>query len=230
MGFETSKISISRKIYVVYAENINDMHILPTVIIEKPLTAGVLLGAAALSYHKITFTFCMVIFLGLLYFYRQPYPDKRKFRNSSSVYSPAYGTVTHIIKNPNKCETYITIFLSPFDIHHQYYPISGTLVERTYDRNGRFNLAYEFAKASTNEKCIHKIKTEAGHIVQVIQIAGFLVRRIVYDDKMIGDKVTSADRLGMIQFGSRVDIIVPTTNVVVTEGQSVSMYSKICDL
>ncbi len=148
----------------------------------------------------------LVILVMFLYFYRLPKIKRKEFAKNT-IYGPCYGKVSNIVSNGNT--NYITIFLSPLDIHHQYYPVSGVLTERIYDQNGNFALAYEFDKSSKNEKAIHRFRTDDGEVV-MIQIAGFLARRITYDAKLAGARITAGDRLGMIHFGSRVDLILPS--------------------
>lgn len=142
----------------------------------------------------------------LIYFYRSPVIKQQVYKNNC-VYSPAYGTIHHIIKTSKY--TYILIYLSMFDIHRQFYPINGVLVHRYYDNNGRFNLAYEFEKSSKNEKVVSIIRNTYGQLIKVTQIAGKFVRRITSDSKKIGDKVYIGHEMGFIHFGSRVDIQLP---------------------
>lgn len=145
------------------------------------------------------------------YFYRKPYIYNKKFKDNI-LYSPCYGKVLKIIENENNY--YISIFLRPYDIHYQYYPISGIVKDIIHDLTGNFNLAYELNKSNDNEKYIHYIQTKYGEIV-IYQIAGYLTRRIVhYKEK--NDKVKTGDLLGLIKLGSRIDIIIPKKNFILT--------------
>jgi phosphatidylserine decarboxylase len=88
---------------------------------------------------------------------------------------------------------------------------------------GKFELAYELNKSNENEKCIHVINNKHGDFV-VYQIAGFLVRRISYYDTL-NKEYNSGEKLGLIHFGSRVDLIIPKADVFklnVKEGDYVS--------
>jgi len=99
----------------------------------------------------------------------------------------------------------ISTFMSPFDVHVNRAPISGKVVKTKYCP-GKFKVAFGDVKTE-NEKNLIVIKSEYGRI-GVIQIAGFVARRIVQYVE-VGDEVNIGSRLGMIRFGSRVDLIVP---------------------
>jgi phosphatidylserine decarboxylase len=115
------------------------------------------------------------------------------------------------IKRRDDNTLYIAIFLSPLDIHYQFFPVSGIVKDIIYDKTGKFELAYELNKSNDNEKCIHVINNRHGDFI-VYQIAGFLVRRISYYDK-INEKYESGENLGLIHFGSRVDIVIPKADI-----------------
>lgn len=99
----------------------------------------------------------------------------------------------------------ISTFMSPFDVHVNRAPISGKVVKTKYCP-GKFKVAFGDVKTE-NEKNLIVIESEYGRI-GVIQIAGFVARRIVQYVE-VGDEVNMGSRLGMIRFGSRVDLIVP---------------------
>lgn len=110
----------------------------------------------------------------------------------------------------------ISTFMSPFDVHVNRVPVSGKVIKTEYCP-GKFKIALGDIETE-NEKNLIVINSEYGKI-GVIQIAGFVARRIVqYVD--IGDDVQIGDRIGMIRFGSRVDLIIPYENsrLLVTEG------------
>lgn len=146
----------------------------------------------------------LIFIFFLFYFYRKP-NHSIYLNNFNKVFSPAYGRVMEI--RERKDNIYIAIFLSPFDIHYQFIPINGEIIDYKYDNNGKFELAYNLNKSKYNEKTITKLKNMRG-IFYIYQIAGFLVRRIE-NYKKINDKVKTGQTLGLIHFGSRVDLIVP---------------------
>lgn len=190
---------------------------------ENPILgclAVIILMISIYSRRVILIIISLIILVSLLLFYRVPTNRNEDFV-TDVVYGPCYGTVSHIIKTDNT--TYVTIFLSIFDIHSQYYPISGTLIDRQYDMSGKFALAFDFDKASENEKAIHTITTDRGDVITITQIAGLLARRITYDNKQIGDRVQVGDRMGMIHFGSRIDIELPQNyKILVKEGDYIN--------
>ena len=148
----------------------------------------------------------VILVLSLLLFYRFPTERKCVPSDKNKVYSPAYGRIMKITERADGT-LYIAIFLSPLDIHYQFFPVSGMVKKIDYDHNGKFELAYELNKSNDNEKCIHVINNEYGDFT-IYQIAGFLVRRISPYDT-VGQTAVSGKCMGLIHFGSRVDIIIP---------------------
>jgi len=122
----------------------------------------------------------------------------------------------HILKDGEK-GILISTFMSPFDVHVQRAPVSGKILKTKY-YPGKFKVAMGDVHTE-NEKNLIVIDSEYGKI-GVIQIAGFVARRIVqYVD--VGDTVKIGERLGMIRFGSRVNLILPYEKfkVMVFEGE-----------
>jgi phosphatidylserine decarboxylase len=154
-----------------------------------------------------------------LYLFREPELKKASL-GTNTIISPAYGKIYKIQKI--NCHICISIILTIFDVHYQYVPCDGVIKNTTYDRNGTFNIVYsDYDKTKLNEKMIYEIKTGNG-TVYVYQIAGFFFRRIIPYVKE-KQKVAQGDKLGLITFGSRVDICVPirSFHLVVKEGQCV---------
>src|SRR5574342_691813 len=102
--------------------------------------------------------------------------------------------------------TRISIFMSVFDVHVNRYPVTGT-VELTRYHAGRFLHAASDKASLDNEQSSIGLRGPRGPVL-VRQIAGLIARRIV-TDAAVGDRVTQAARLGMIRFGSRVDVFLP---------------------
>ena len=148
----------------------------------------------------------IILILFIIYFYRSPKIKKNlQLYTNNYIVSPSYGTVMEIINNVNSY--HICIFLSPLDVHVQYFPTNGYITNIIYDDIGKFDLAYKMNKSRYNEKCIHTLITKYGKIT-IYQIAGFFVRNIQHY-KNINDTFEISEKLGMINFGSRVDIILP---------------------
>ena len=143
------------------------------------------------------------------------------------IVSPGDGLVTEVTRfdTPNGPRQRISIFLSVFDVHVNRSPIAGTLRDVHYQK-GKYLNAMNPASAEQNEQCV---ATVAGEEVEVIfkQIAGLLARRIVFVPKT-GDRLGRGDRVGLIKFGSRVDVILPpSVQIRVTKGTRVKGGSSI---
>lgn len=121
------------------------------------------------------------------------------------IVSRADDPVMKHILNEGEKGILISTFMSPFDVHVQRAPVSGRIVKTKY-YPGKFKIASGDVH-TVNEKNLIVIDSEYGKI-GVIQIAGFVARRIVQYVN-VGDIVKIGDRLGMIRFGSRVNLIIP---------------------
>jgi phosphatidylserine decarboxylase len=112
----------------------------------------------------------------------------------------------------------VSVFLSVLDVHVQRAPVSGTVVGKDY-RPGKF-LSADLDKASEdNERATTVLRTEDGHELVVVQIAGLVARRIVTDVE-VGQRLEIGQTFGLIRFGSRVDVYLPHgSEVLVREGQ-----------
>ena len=146
-----------------------------------------------------------------LWFFRDP---RRAIPAGSGVIvSPGDGHVTETasVNTPDGPRQRISIFLSVFDVHVNRSPISGVL-SRVHYRKGKFLNAMNPASAEQNEQNMVTVRgqgADAGFEVTFKQIAGLLARRIVFDFKE-GDTVERGQRVGLIKFGSRVDVLLPT--------------------
>ena len=145
----------------------------------------------------------------LIVFFRDP--QHAGPRGDGLVLAPADGRIVDVapVDEPMylKAEaTRISIFMSVFDVHVNRYPISGQ-VEFTRYHAGAFLHAASDKASLDNEQSSVGIRGVHGPLL-VRQIAGLIARRIVTDSR-VGDRVTQATRMGMIRFGSRVDIFVP---------------------
>jgi phosphatidylserine decarboxylase len=141
-----------------------------------------------------------------LWFFRDP--ERRIPAIQGAIVSPADGKVTDIsvIDENGERRTRISIFLNVFDVHVNRSPVSGVIEDVRYQK-GKFRNAMDPACADVNEQNAVTIRSDVGPVVMK-QIAGLLARRIVFDKK-IGDKLERGERVGMIKFGSRTDVIFP---------------------
>jgi phosphatidylserine decarboxylase len=148
----------------------------------------------------------------LLVFFRDP--ERTGPRGNRLVLAPADGKVVDVasVDEPMYLKTgatRISIFMSVFDVHVNRYPISGQ-VELTHYNAGLFLHAASDKASLDNEQSSVGIRGPHGPLL-VRQIAGLIARRIITDSR-VGDRVTQAARMGMIRFGSRVDVFVPRTS------------------
>ena len=138
-----------------------------------------------------------------LWFFRDPerlIPDA-----IGAVVSPADGKVTAVsITGRAERQARISIFLNVFDVHVNRSPISGVVRDVRYKR-GRFLNAMNELSAEQNEQNVVTVEGD-GQVVVFKQIAGLLARRIVFHQK-IGEHVRRGQRVGMMKFGSRVDVL-----------------------
>jgi phosphatidylserine decarboxylase len=156
------------------------------------------------------------------WFFRDP---ERLLPAGPVALSPADGRVVSVVPEGDR-QTRISIFLNIFDVHVNRAPIGGVITDITY-RKGQFLVANREAASSLNEQNIVTIRAEDGTKVVYKQIAGLIARRIVCYKK-VGDIVQSGERVGLIKFGSRVDVIFgPEWRVEVTPGMRVAGGSSV---
>jgi len=191
---------------------------------ESPLLATTSLSAIGLSAYlqapMYVTGFFIVIFLFLLYFYRYKKYEGAGARDSE-ILSPCEGTVLKVYdKNPNYL--YIAIFLSPMNRHTQIYPVNGTVIKRQYDHTGKFEIVMDLNKSRHNEKKMHYISMKNGTLIKITQIAGFLPRMITSSEETPMN-VVAGDYLGMMKFGSRVDMLIPWVD---TNGKFLQLKTK----
>jgi phosphatidylserine decarboxylase len=148
-------------------------------------------------------------------------PERPGPRGEDLVIAPADGKVVSVVDVDEPAffgerATRISIFMNVFDCHVNRYPTDGRVAYRHY-APGRFLNAADEKASLENEQSSVGLTTAHGKVL-VRQIAGLIARRIV-TDHAVGAEVRQGDRLGMIRFGSRVDLFLPRgTRVLVREG------------
>jgi phosphatidylserine decarboxylase len=154
---------------------------------------------------KIPGFFFLVVAVLVLNFFRDP--ERAIPPDSSLLVSPADGKIVEIVTEDldGRPVRRVSIFMSPLDVHVNRSPVSGTIQSVTYNP-GRFHVASKPRASIENEQNVFIVRSEAGDIM-VKQIAGLLARRIVFW-KHPGDTVQRGERVGLIKFGSRVDVAV----------------------
>src|SRR5580692_1670346 len=146
---------------------------------------------------------CLLAFF-FLWFFRDP--EREIPQDAFAVVSPGDGKVTDVstVTAGNEKQTRLSIFLSVFDVHVNRSPIAGVIRDIRYQR-GQYLNAMNQASAELNEQNIVTVEND-GQTVVFKQIAGLLARRIVFYPK-IGDRLERGQRVGLIKFGSRVDVL-----------------------
>lgn len=188
------------------------------------------IALSAVIAFGIGFLWSPLWFVGLVltawcvYFFRDP-PRTTPVR-TGLVISPADGVVQSVGKAtpppeldmPDKPVWRVCIFMNVFDVHVNRSPVDGTITKMEY-RPGKF-LNASLDKASTdNERQSFRIEATNGKELGVVQIAGLVARRIIADSEP-GDDVHAGERIGMIRFGSRVDVYLPpNVTPMAVEGQ-----------
>jgi phosphatidylserine decarboxylase len=167
------------------------------------IAAGILLGWLTRPAWAII-PFLLAAFF--LQFFRDP--ERVIPSEAGAVVSPGDGKVTDVVVDSEQ-RLRISIFLNVFNVHVNRSPISGVLREVKYVR-GKFVNAMSDLSADQNEQNIATIEGEDGQRVTFKQIAGLLARRIVFNPK-VGDRLQRGQRVGMIKFGSRVDVVLAST-------------------
>jgi phosphatidylserine decarboxylase len=139
-----------------------------------------------------------------LWFFRDP--ERTIPQDPGAVVSPADGKVTDVstVTVGNQQQTRVSIFLSVVDVHVNRSPIAGVVRDVRY-QHGRFLNAMNTVSAEKNEQNIVTMEGD-GQKVVFKQIAGLLARRIVFDPK-VGDRIERGQRVGLIKFGSRTDLL-----------------------
>src|SRR3979411_3195224 len=169
--------------------------------------AGCLLAAVIIAWLAAGPYAVPVFLLGafFLWFFRDP--ERQIPALPGAIVSPGDGKVTDVslVTSGGTPWNRISIFLSVFDVHVNRSPIAGVIRDIRYQR-GKFLNAMNVASAEHNEQNIVTLEGE-GRTVVFKQIAGLLARRIVFCPK-VGDRLERGQRVGLIKFGSRVDVLI----------------------
>ena len=168
----------------------------------------------------------LVISIWVYYFFRDP--ERVSINDNDYLVSPADGLITEIseINGPaelsleNKKFTRISIFMNVFNCHVNRTPIEGT-VEEIFYKPGKFLNASLDKASKENERNYYKIKSIKGEEIIIVQIAGLIARRIVCEVSR-DQKLNQGERIGMIRFGSRVDLFFNNKKILAKVGQNVT--------
>jgi phosphatidylserine decarboxylase len=172
---------------------------------------------------KVLMSLGILLTIFIAFFFRDP---KRKIPSLQNIIlSPADGRIVHV----GECEEdrflrkkalKVSIFMSLFNVHINRAPVAGKVLERSY-HPGRFLVASVDKASLLNEQNAFVLETEDQFKILLIQIAGFVARRIVCYAKA-GDTLRKGEIFGLIRFGSRIDLYLPTeVKPIVRVGQHV---------
>ena len=191
----------------------------------KFLAISILATFIVLFFSKFLGLILIVITIWVYYFFRDP--ERYSIDNDSYLVSPADGLITDIsersgpeeLRLENISFTRVSVFMNVFNCHVNRVPSSGE-VEEIYYKPGKFLNASLDKASEENERNYYKIKLINGEEVVIVQIAGLIARRIVCEVEQ-GQKLKQGERIGMIRFGSRVDIYFKNKKVLAKLGQNV---------
>jgi len=178
-----------------------------------PIFAGLtcLSAAAGVFFGPWVFAAGMLAAVAALAFFRDPL--RQVPGEEGAVIAPADGRIVAVTQGAEphrfspEATTKVSIFMSPLDVHINRSPVKG-IIERIEHKSGRFRAAYADDASEVNESNSVLIKSEQGYAVVVVQIAGWLARRIIcYASEK--SAIGRGERFGLIMFGSRVDVFLP---------------------
>ena len=191
----------------------------------KFLAISVIITFIFLLFSKTLGFILIIITIWVYYFFRDP--ERYSVNDDTFLVSPADGLVTDIsdrtgpveLELENTTFTRVSIFMNVFNCHVNRTPLAGT-VEEIYYKAGKFLNASLDKASEENERNYYKIKSNKGEEIIIVQIAGLIARRIVCEVEQ-GQNLKQGERVGMIRFGSRVDIYFKNKKVLAKIGQNV---------
>lgn len=159
--------------------------------------------------HVVIYTICLLLFVFIVRFFRHPH--RYTERNSNHVLCPADGKVVVIeeVYEPeyfNEKRLQVSIFMSPFNVHVNWYPIGGVVKYNEY-HEGKYLVAFHPKSSTENERTSIVVGNDKTDIL-MRQIAGALARRIVCYAE-VDETVEQGKQFGFIKFGSRIDLFLP---------------------
>ncbi len=192
----------------------------------KFLAISIIITFLVLLFSNVLGFIMVFITIWVYYFFRDP--ERFSINNDDFLVSPADGLITSISEQAGPIElqlenttyTKVSIFMNVFNCHVNRTPLTGTVEEINY-KPGKFLNASLDKASEENERNYYKIKcSKHEEEIIIVQIAGLIARRIVCEVEQ-GQSLKQGDRIGMIRFGSRVDIYFKNKNVLAKIGQNV---------
>lgn len=162
-------------------------------------------------WHYLLYAFLLIVLVLTIRFFRVPIWRKTTIEEDA-VLAPADGVIAaneEVMEDEyfHDKRRQISIFMSIYDVHINFFPFDGTVTYYKY-HPGKFLVAFKPKSSTDNEHNTIILKDRKGREILVRQIAGFVARRIVCDLQP-GDEAIAGEELGMIRFGSRVDVFLP---------------------
>ena len=192
----------------------------------KFLAISIIATFVVLLFSKLIGLILIILTIWVYYFFRDP--ERYSINDESYLVSPADGLITDIsersgpeeLRLENTTYTKVSIFMNVFNCHVNRIPTNGK-IEEIYYKPGKFLNASLDKASEENERNFYKIKSNKNNEeIIIVQIAGLIARRIVCEAEQ-GQELKQGDRIGMIRFGSRVDLYFKNKKVLVRLGQNV---------
>ena len=191
----------------------------------KFLAISIIITFIVWLFSNFLATIMLLITAWVYYFFRDP--DRISINDNSFIVSPADGLITDIseINGPeelgleSKKYTRISIFMNVFNCHVNRTPIEGKVEEIFYKAGKFFNASLDKA-SKENERNYYKIISTKNEEIIIVQIAGLIARRIVCEVSK-DQNLKQGERIGMIRFGSRVDLFFSNKKILAKLGQNV---------
>ena len=192
----------------------------------KFLAISLIATFVVLLFSKFIGFILIILTVWVYYFFRDP--ERYPINDESYLVSPADGLITDVsersgpeeLRLENTTYTRVSIFMNVFNCHVNRIPTNGK-IEEIYYKPGKFLNASLDKASEENERNFYKIKSNKNNEeIIIVQIAGLIARRIVCEAEQ-GQELKQGDRIGMIRFGSRVDLYFKNKKVLVRLGQNV---------
>lgn len=191
---------------------------------------GFLIDTALIFISKNNLFFILILsvitfIIGFLIFNFFKVPERNKVPDINKIYAPADGKIVTIEKIYDELYFFderiqVSIFMSPTNVHVNWLPMSGKIMSKRY-HPGKHLLAFNPKSSDNNERAEIVIKNENHDAILVRQVAGIIARRVV-NYLSPNDQLNQFDEFGIIKFGSRLDVLLPTdVNIKVHMGQKV---------
>jgi|TARA_B110000211_G_scaffold2940_1_gene3486 phosphatidylserine decarboxylase len=191
----------------------------------KFLAISILITFFLLMVSKFLGGIFIILTIWVYYFFRDP--ERYSINDDKFLVSPADGLISNIseVSGPvelnleNKSYKKVSIFMNVFNCHVNRTPVSG-VTEEIFYKPGKFLNASLDKASEENERNYYKIKTAKGDSIIIVQIAGLIARRIVCETE-VNQSLKQGERIGMIRFGSRVDVYFNNRTLLAKIGQNV---------